>query len=117
VTRGRAAIGAGGAGVRVSIGGAAGAVVGSVLTAVAALPPGAVITSRQWTRDGANISGATGATYTLQAGDIGRSIGCVVTATVPASGAIVIGAGSVPIGTLHVNGSPLQINGAYLRIT
>jgi hypothetical protein len=34
-----------------------------------------------WTRDGAAISGATAATYTLVAADVGHNIGCTVTAT------------------------------------
>lgn len=37
--------------------------------------------ARQWTRDGADIAGATGATYTLVAGDSGKMIGARVTAT------------------------------------
>lgn len=35
----------------------------------------------QWTRAGANIAGATAATYTLVAGDVGANIAVVVTAT------------------------------------
>jgi hypothetical protein len=37
--------------------------------------------TRQWQRDGANIGGATGTTYVLQAADVGHSVRCVVTAT------------------------------------
>ena len=35
----------------------------------------------QWQRAGANISGATGSTYTLVSADVGSAIRCVVTAT------------------------------------
>jgi hypothetical protein len=35
----------------------------------------------QWTRDGANIAGATAVTYTLVAADVGHLIGCTVTGT------------------------------------
>jgi hypothetical protein len=35
----------------------------------------------QWARNGANISGATSATYTLQSADVGDSVACTVTAT------------------------------------
>jgi hypothetical protein len=37
--------------------------------------------TKQWKRDGANISGETGNTYTLVGGDEGHSIKCTVTAT------------------------------------
>lgn len=37
--------------------------------------------TRQWRRGATNISGATGATYTLVAADVGQTITCVVTAT------------------------------------
>lgn len=37
--------------------------------------------ARQWRRGASNIAGATGATYTLVAADIGQTITCVVTAT------------------------------------
>ena len=37
--------------------------------------------ARQWLRDGANIAGATGASYTAVAGDSTHSITCRVTAT------------------------------------
>lgn len=37
--------------------------------------------SRQWRRGASNIAGATGATYTLVAADVGQNITCVVTAT------------------------------------
>ncbi|MCB4860800.1 hypothetical protein K7W03_14490 [Sphingobium sp. PNB] len=38
-------------------------------------------TTYQWTRDGAPISGATSASYTYQAGDVGHVVTCTVTAT------------------------------------
>jgi len=118
MTRGRFAPGIG-TGVRVSITGAAGAVLGSALTAVATLPPGATVTTRQWTRDGVDIASATSSTYTLVSGDIGKLIGCRVTATVPTTGSVTVTAPVVtmPGGTLYLGALPLQINGAYLRLT
>jgi hypothetical protein len=35
--------------------------------------------ARQWTADGTNISGATNPTYTVQPGDVGKGIACVIT--------------------------------------
>jgi hypothetical protein len=35
----------------------------------------------QWLRDGANIAGATAASYTLVAADVGHLVSCTVTAT------------------------------------
>jgi hypothetical protein len=40
-----------------------------------------VTLTRQWKRDGANISAATASTYVLQPADVGTSIKCTVTAT------------------------------------
>jgi hypothetical protein len=37
--------------------------------------------TQQWLRDGAAIAGATTATYVVQAGDVGHSLACQVTAT------------------------------------
>jgi hypothetical protein len=37
--------------------------------------------ARQWRLNGVNIGGQTGTTYTVQAGDVGGNIDCVVTAT------------------------------------
>ncbi|WP_107766387.1 Ig-like domain repeat protein [Nocardioides terrigena] len=45
-------------------------------------PSGTTIT-RQWLRDGADISGATGTTYTVVAGDLNASITLEVTGTLP----------------------------------
>jgi len=36
----------------------------------------------QWQRDGVNIAGATSQTYLLVAGDSGKTVSCMVTATV-----------------------------------
>jgi hypothetical protein len=36
---------------------------------------------KQWTADGADIAGETGDTYTVLVGDVGKLIGCYVTAT------------------------------------
>jgi hypothetical protein len=36
--------------------------------------------ARQWKRDGANIGGATGVSYTLQSADVGHAVKCTVTA-------------------------------------
>lgn len=61
---------------------------GTVLTAkpgTVYAKPAATLTY-QWTRNGTNIAGATSATYTVVAGDLGTRTGCVVTAT-NASGA------------------------------
>lgn len=35
----------------------------------------------QWKRGGSNLSGATSGDYTTQAGDVGQTLTCVVTAT------------------------------------
>lgn len=51
--------------------------VGNTLTAVLGI--GWTATGYQWTRDGANISGATSSTYTLTSPDATHSIGCSVT--------------------------------------
>lgn len=47
---------------------------GDVLTAT--LSAGWTVTGYQWTRDGADIAGATTSTYTILAGDAGKTIGC-----------------------------------------
>jgi hypothetical protein len=61
--------------------------------------------SYQWLREGAVISGQTGATYTLQAADEGHSIACSVTA---GNGA---GAASATSGTVKV-AQPLVVSSA-----
>ena len=57
--------------------------VGSVLTGTAGTWSGrpTPTNSFQWLRDGANISGATGGTYTLVTADAGKVISLKVTAT------------------------------------
>jgi hypothetical protein len=73
--------------------------------------------SRQWTRDGAPIGGATGATYEVVAADGGKAIRVVVTARdeggfVPAaSNAIAI------LSTITFNGATLLFHGAPLVYT
>lgn len=54
---------------------------GQVLTGASGTVANGTVTSRQWRRNGVAISGATGATYTLQAADIGAVITLAVTAT------------------------------------
>lgn len=54
---------------------------GQTLTGASGTIANGTVTSRQWRRDGAAISGATAATYTLQAADIGHVITFAVTAT------------------------------------
>lgn len=60
---------------------------GSVLTALPGAWSGNPTFTFQWKRDGTNIAGATGATYTLVAGDATRSISVAVTGTNPAGNA------------------------------
>ncbi|WP_018428217.1 hypothetical protein [Hoeflea sp. 108] len=60
---------------------------GSVLTALSGTWTGNPTFTHQWKRDGTNIAGATGATYTLVAGDATRSISVTVTGTNPAGNA------------------------------
>jgi surface antigen len=56
--------------------------VGDVLTAhVGNWAPAPVTTTIQWMRDGAPIAGATGASYTLTAADLGKSLRVDVTGT------------------------------------
>lgn len=55
--------------------------VGNVLTCVDGTITNGSVSARQWTLDGINISGQTGTTYTVQAGDVGKAIRCKVTAT------------------------------------
>jgi LPXTG-motif cell wall-anchored protein len=52
-------------------------------TLTASVPEPWVATSVQWTRDGENIDGATGASYLLTASDVGATIGASVTAEKP----------------------------------
>jgi len=57
----------------------------------------------QWKRDGSNISGATGKTYTLAAADVGKSVSCAVTAT-NTTGSTAADSNAIgPIGSAPVN--------------
>lgn len=60
---------------------------GEVLTAIPGVWSGEPTFTFQWKRDGSNISGGTGATYTLVAGDATKSISVAVTGTNPAGSA------------------------------
>lgn len=56
-------------------------VVGSTLTcSTGTWSPAPTDYTYQWTRNGANIGGATAATHVLVAGDVGTRISCTVTA-------------------------------------
>lgn len=74
-------------------------VVGQTLTASNGTWTGtATITyARQWKRDGVAISGATGATYVLVAGDVGKTITVTVTATNGVGAVSVTSAGRGPV--------------------
>lgn len=54
---------------------------GEILTALPGVWSGNPAFAYQWKRDGANISGATGSTYTLVAGDAAKAISIAVTGT------------------------------------
>ena len=54
---------------------------GQTLTGASGTIADGTVTARQWRRNGAAISGATGATYVVQAADIGTLITFAVTAT------------------------------------
>jgi Ca2+-binding RTX toxin-like protein len=69
----------------------------------------------QWTRDGAEIPGATGDSYTLGQDDVGAEITVVVTFTGPASPMTAIGpvdpvanVNDLPTGTLETTGTPAE---------
>ena len=53
---------------------------GSTLTAGARTPAAATVTY-QWKKDGVNIAGATGSTYTLTAAEVGGTITVTATGT------------------------------------
>lgn len=72
------------------------ATVGETLTVTNGTWSGSPTYTRQWKRDGANISGATGLTYVLVAADSGKTITCVVTAT-NAGGAVTATSNAVVI--------------------
>ena len=77
----------------------------------------------QWKRDDVNIAGATTNSYTILAGDVGRSLSCTVTATnavgsgAASSDTTIIGAPLVPVtwGSLTAVTSPSA--GTLLRAT
>lgn len=72
------------------------AAVGEVLSVDTGTWTGAPVSyAYQWQADGAGIAGATGAAYTVQAGDIGKTIGCAVTATDADGGATRVWAGEI----------------------
>ena len=54
------------------------------------------VSARQWRRDGVAIGGATGATYVLQAADVGKVITLAVTAVNGLNGASTTTAVSAP---------------------
>ena len=60
--------------------------VGQTLTASNGTIVGGAFASRRWIRDGVAIPGATGATYVVQADDVGKRIWQEVTATVTRTG-------------------------------
>lgn len=76
---------------------------------------GTVTYARQWTRDGADIAGATGATYTLQAADDLTTIGCRVTATdsVGSTAALATGGGAVTYAAPTFSVQPAFGAGSY----
>jgi len=60
--------------------------VGQTLTGTNGTIAGGVFAGRRWFRDGSAITGATGATYVVQAADVGKRISQEVTATVTSTG-------------------------------
>lgn len=86
---------------------------GDVLTA--SLATGWTVTGYQWTRDGADISGATNSTYTIAAGDAGKVIGCraagaLYTATVTAA------ASAIPAGALTLDAMPITLDALFITL-
>ncbi|MAM37497.1 MAG: hypothetical protein CL949_03110 [Erythrobacter sp.] len=55
--------------------------VGQTLTGASGTVRNGTVSAHRWLRDGAAISGATAATYVVQAGDVGAKITYEVTAT------------------------------------
>lgn len=62
--------------------------VGQTLTATNGTIVGGAFSSRRWFRDDSPISGATGATYVVQAGDVGKKITQEVTALLTPGGTV-----------------------------
>lgn len=60
-----------------------GTTVGSILNCTTGVYAGYPVptVTRQWKADGTNIAGATGLTYVTVAGDVGKAVTCVETAT------------------------------------
>lgn len=80
--------------------------------------------TRQWKRNGTNISGATGTTYTLQGADAGTTITATVTATNAMGNASATSAGrsipaapSVPVNTVAPVASGSTAIGSTLSVT
>jgi len=70
---------------------------GSVLTAIPGVWTGGPAFTYQWKRDGTNISGAAGGTYTLVSGDAAKAISVAVTGTNAAGNATATSAATANI--------------------
>jgi hypothetical protein len=80
------------------------AAVGQVLTTTTGTWDQSGLTyTYQWQRDGSDISGATGSTYTVVSGDAGHTIRCVVTATHTTNGSGTANSNGVAIPAAPVN--------------
>lgn len=96
-----------------------GYVLGATLTATTT--PGWVVGGYQWTRDGADIAGATSSTYTLTLADVQmphlppRVIGCRPSAPVYTYLATVP-VGAFPDGYLSLDGGVLSLDGGVLSL-
>jgi hypothetical protein len=73
---------------------------GQVLTGASGTVARGTVTSRQWKRNGVAIAGATAATYTVQAADIGAVITLTVLATNGLNAANTASATSAPTATV-----------------
>jgi hypothetical protein len=73
---------------------------GQTLTGVSGTIANGALTARRWLRDGAAISGATGATYVVQAADVGHLITFEVTAAATRVAANTAKAVSAPTATV-----------------
>lgn len=68
-----------------------------------------IVVTKQWLRDGFDISGATNSTYTVVSGDAGKNISCKITATnaygvaIAYTNNLVIDAVVPPVNTVTVN--------------
>lgn len=51
-----------------------------------AWPPAGAVVTYQWVRGKGQISGATAQAYVVQAQDLGRDLGCIITATSASQG-------------------------------